>query len=80
MSRFDDSLPSLADLLAPTCFAEIARRINRPRGFVWRLRHGQILRDDSLVAPLARALHRDETFIRRVCANDYLRHSEAQAS
>lgn len=65
-----DALPSLADLLRCTCFAEIARAIGKPRGYAWRLAHGQPLRDPSLIPALAKALHQSESFLQRVCAND----------
>lgn len=71
--RLDPTLPTLSELLATCCFAEIARRIGRPRGYVWRMRHAGTLPTESMIAPLARALHRDEEFLRRVCINDAIR-------
>jgi hypothetical protein len=66
----DEALPTLQSLLGIVCQAELARRIGRSRGFVWRLCDGRPLKDDSLIEPLARAIHQDVDFIRRVVEND----------
>lgn len=78
--RYDPALPTLANLLETACFAEVARRIGKPRDFVFRLRHGQLLRDQTLIAALARALHHDELFVRRVCVNDVLRDRSVESA
>lgn len=64
------SLPTLGDLLAICCFAEVARACKVPRARIWRLRHGALLTDETLIEPLARALHRDPQFIREVIEAD----------
>ncbi len=48
--------PQLSDFFAHANLASIARAINRPRGYVWRLAHGRPLWDDGAIAPLAEAL------------------------
>lgn len=66
------SLPTLAELLAVTCQAEVARRIQKPRGYVHRLANGGPLTDVSVVPSLARALHQPEAFVRDVVLCDLL--------
>lgn len=69
--NYDPKLPRLSDLVgAPVNGAQLARMIGRDRSFVQRLRAGQILRDHSLIEPLADALHQDAAYIRRVVIND----------
>jgi transcriptional regulator with XRE-family HTH domain len=63
-------LPTLGDLLAPTCFAEVARALGVSRSRVWRWRHGSVLLDDAFIEPLAKLLHHDPAFIREVVAAD----------
>jgi hypothetical protein len=71
------SLPTLGDLLAVCCFAEVARACKVPRARIWRLRHGALLTDETLIEPLARALHRDPEFIREVAEADRRRRAGA---
>lgn len=70
------TLPSLAQLIEITCFAEVARRIGVPRGRIWRLRNGAAL-DETLVEPLARVLYRDVDYIRAVIEADRQRKAAA---
>lgn len=76
----DATLPALADLLSVTCHAEVARRIGKPRGYVWRLAHGQPLHDDTVIPALAKALHQSEEFVLRVALNDLRRSRSERAS
>ena len=73
----NEQLPSLGDLLGICCFAEVARRSGVPRARIWRLRHGALLEDDTLIEPLARALLRTPQFIRDVVHADRQRKGAA---
>lgn len=63
---------ALADLLSVTCQAEVARRIAKPRGYVWRLAAGGPLTDISVIPALARALHQRESYLTAMVLRDLL--------
>lgn len=78
--KYDPTLPSLAELLAVTCHAEVARRIGKPRGFVWRLAHGGPLLDSAVFPALAKTLHQPEDYVLKIAANDARRAREEKSA
>jgi hypothetical protein len=70
------ALPSLKQILAVYCLAELARRCNVPRAKVWRARWGSDV-EDSFIESLAQAMYQDADFIRAVVENDRARRQGA---
>ncbi|HEX3459194.1 MAG TPA: hypothetical protein VHR97_14700 [Candidatus Baltobacteraceae bacterium] len=71
-----EDLPSLSDLLRVYSHAELAREMGVPRGRIHRLRHG-VNCEDSLIEPLARAMHQDPDYIREIVQADRRRKAAA---
>lgn len=63
-------MTTLGCLLKPYTLAHVAREIGRPRGFVWRLRHGQPLYDDAVIPQLAKVLRISEIALTKIIIDD----------
>lgn len=61
---------TLGRLLKPYSLSEVARQIDRPRQFVWRLRWGQPLYDDAVIPALAKVLRLTDETLRKIVADD----------
>lgn len=71
---------TLPALLQTHVQAEVARRIDRPRSFVHRLRWGAPLWDDTLIEPLADIVRVDVDVLRRIVTKSRLRARRARRS
>jgi hypothetical protein len=73
-------MTALGELLAPYCLADVARRIDRPRGFVWRLRWGTPLWDESVIPSLAKVLRIDDHSLRKIVEHDRIEIRKARSA
>ena len=61
---------ALGQLLSHYALASVARAIDRPRAFVWRLRQGQPLRDESVIPALSDVLRVEAEHLRSLVESD----------